>query len=320
LNKIAVLTSGGDAPGMNAAIRAVVRAGIARQCSVCGIQHGYDGLQAGEFVEMPSSAVGAIVSRGGTMLRSSRSATFRTKEGRICAVGQLKQREIQGLIVIGGDGSLTGAKVLFEEHGFPIMGIPASIDNDIPATDHSIGFQTAVDTALDAIDKVRDTAYSHERVFIIEVMGRQNGFIALEAGLAGGAEAILIPELPVSLDDVCAKLEAGHSRGKKSSIVVTAEGAATAIEVCKFVEAKLGYEARYLVLGHMQRGGSPCAFDRILATRLGDLAVERLLSGATGEMVGDSGGELVSTPLIEVLALHKPIDTARLRLAEEMAL
>lgn len=319
MKRFAVLTSGGDSPGMNACIRAVVRSGLARGARVFGVLHGYDGLQSGEISEMTSVDVGGIISRGGTILRSARSMSFMEPAGREAAAEKLRSLGIEGLVVIGGDGSLRGAKVLGEEQGFAVMGVPASIDNDIPCTDTSIGFQTAVNTALEAIDKVRDTAYSHERIFVIEVMGRRNGFIALEAGLAGGAEAILIPELPFSLPETSERLMAGNRRGKKSSIIVTAEGAAKADEVCEFIRVETSYEARYLVLGHMQRGGSPTAFDRVLATRLGAAAATRLLSGSTFEMVGAEGARIISTPINEVLSAEKKVDPEKLRLAEVMA-
>lgn len=319
MKRFAVLTSGGDAPGMNAAIRAVVRTGLARGVEVFGVHHGYDGLQDGEISQLDSPDVGGIISRGGTILRSARSTRFREKPGRDEAAGRLRDLGIEGLVVIGGDGSLRGAQIFSIEQGFSVMGLPASIDNDIPYTDMSIGFQTAVDTALDAIDKVRDTAYSHERIFVIEVMGRRNGFIAVESGLAGGAEAILIPELPFSLPETCERLMAGHSRGKKSSIIVTAEGAARAQDVCEFIAKQTGYEARYLVLGHMQRGGSPCSFDRVLATRLAASAVAKLLNGVSGEMVGIDGRNIISTPLETVLSAERKIDSERLLLAEVMA-
>lgn len=304
---------------MNAAIRAVVRTGLARGVEVFGVHHGYDGLQDGEISQLDSPDVGGIISRGGTILRSARSTRFREKPGRDEAAGRLRDLGIEGLVVIGGDGSLRGAQIFSIEQGFSVMGLPASIDNDIPYTDMSIGFQTAVDTALDAIDKVRDTAYSHERIFVIEVMGRRNGFIAVESGLAGGAEAILIPELPFSLPETCERLMAGHSRGKKSSIIVTAEGAARAQDVCEFIAKQTGYEARYLVLGHMQRGGSPCSFDRVLATRLAASAVAKLLNGVSGEMVGIDGRNIISTPLETVLSAERKIDSERLLLAEVMA-
>ena len=305
---------------MNAAIRAVVRTGVAGGAEVIGVQHGFDGLQVSEFQQLESKDVGAIITQGGTILRSARSDTFREPEGRERASEALRSAGVEGLIVLGGNGSLIGAQLLQEECGMCVVGIPASIDNDIPRTDCSIGFHTAVDTALEAIDKVRDTAYSHERVFVIEVMGRKSGFIAVEAGIAGGAEAILIPEVEFDLATVCEKLDEGRSRGKRSSIVVVAEGAMRATDVCAFITAYTGYEARYLVLGHMQRGGSPCAFDRVLATRMGAAAVDTLQSGASGSYMCLQNSEVVPTPLKEGLASPRPIDTERLRLAEAMSI
>jgi len=319
MQKFAILTSGGDAPGMNAATRASVRAGIAGGAEVIGVQRGFDGLQNAEFSELRSQDVGAIITQGGTMLRSARSESFMEKPGRQKAVEVMRSHGIDGLIVIGGDGSLAGAQLLHEEFAFPVIGIPGSIDNDIPMTANSIGFQTAVDTALSAIDKVRDTAYSHERVFVIEVMGRRTGFIAMEAGIAGGAEAIIIPELPFDLDAIARKLDEGRKRGKKSSIVVVAEGAMSAVEVCKFITKRMGYEARYLVLGHMQRGGSPCAYDRVLATRMGAYAAMRLLAGGSGEYVCLQNSRIVHVSLKEGLASPRPVDEERLMLAEVMS-
>ena len=319
MQKIALLTSGGDAPGMNAAIRAVVRTGIALGREIVGVRHGFDGLQNAEYWTMASQDVGAIITQGGTCLRSARSESFLQPEGRRKAFEAMSSHGIEGLIIVGGDGSLRGAHALTEEFGIPTMGIPASIDNDIPKTTCSIGFQTAVDTALGAIDKVRDTAYSHERVFVIEVMGRRNGFIAVEAGLAGGAEAILIPEIPFDLIKVCEKLDEGRKSGKRSSIVVVAEGAIRARDVCKFISTHTGYEARYLVLGHMQRGGSPCTFDRVLATRMGSTAAKRLIDGGSAEYACLQADEIVSEPLAEGLATERPIDSEKLRLAEIMS-
>lgn len=319
VQRIGVITSGGDAPGMNAAIRAVVRASLARDVEVVGYHHGYEGIINGEAVPMDSKAVGGIIGKGGTVLRSARSKRFRTDEGRQTAVASLRTEGIQGLVVIGGDGSLAGALKLHEEFDFPVMGVPGSIDNDISGTDYSVGFDTAVNTAVEAIDRVRDTAYSHERVFVIEVMGRSNGFIALEAGLAGGAEAILIPEVPFSLVDICNSLRAAYTRGKKSSIIVVAEGASRAGDVKTFIEKNTGFDARDLVLGHMQRGGSPSSFDRVLALQLGSMAANRLISGFTGEMVGIEGTRLVSHPISYVLSTERPIDADKLMLAERMA-
>jgi len=304
---------------MNAAIRAVVRAAIGRGAEVIGFTHGYEGMINDEAVPLESSSVGGIISRGGTVLRSARSKTFMTEEGRDRAVGMLRKHGIEGLVVIGGDGSLRGALALHDEFGFPVMGVPGSIDNDISGTDFSIGFDTAVNAALEAIDRVRDTAYSHERVFVIEVMGRHNGFIALEAGLAGGAEAILIPEVPYSLMEICTDMRKASERGKRSSIIIVAEGAARASDIKDFIEKNTGFEARQMVLGHMQRGGSPTAFDRVLALRLGALAANRLISGYTGEMVGVDGVKLVSHPLSYVLSTERMIDPEKLLLAEVMA-
>jgi 6-phosphofructokinase 1 len=319
MKTIGVLTSGGDAPGMNAAIRAVVRAARGRGVDVFGFMHGYEGLISGECIPLDSKSVGGIISHGGTMLRSARSDTFRTPEGRLKAMRMLSERDIHGLVVIGGDGSLTGALTLYEEFGFPVVGVPGSIDNDISGTDYSIGFDTAVNGALMAIDRVRDTAYSHERVFVIEVMGRRNGFIALEAGLACGAEAILIPEIPFSVLDVCDMIRSAALRGKKSSIIIVAEGAAHATDIREVIEANTGFEARYLVLGHMQRGGSPTAFDRVLALRLGAHATNRLISGFKAEMAGVDGGHLVSHPLTYVLSSERTVDPEKLILAGVMA-
>lgn len=304
---------------MNAAIRGVVRAALGRGVSVIGFSHGYTGIIQDESQEMTSKSVGGIIARGGTVLQSARSKEFMTHEGRCKAMEVLKRHEIEGLVVIGGDGSLTGARILHDEFDFPILGVPGSIDNDIAGTDYSIGFDTAVNTALEAIDKVRDTAYSHERVFVIEVMGRRNGFIALEVGLAAGAEAVLIPEVPYSILEICDELRAMHGRGKRSSIIVVAEGAARATDIKDFIQKNTGFETRYLVLGHMQRGGSPTAFDRVLALRLGAFAANRLISGYTSEMVGVDGGKLVSHPLSYVLSTERHVDPERLLLVEVMA-
>ncbi|MCA9069991.1 MAG: ATP-dependent 6-phosphofructokinase [Planctomycetaceae bacterium] len=231
MNKIGVITSGGDAPGMNAAVRGVVRAALARGVEVVGFQHGYRGIISEDFVNLTTQSVGGIIHQGGTMLRTARSSQFRDYEGRKQAFEVLMSNEVEGLVVIGGDGSLTGAKTLSEEFDYPIMGLPGTIDNDIAGTDFSIGFDTAVNTAMEAIDKIRDTAYSHERVFVVEVMGRRNGFIALEVALSSGAEAVLIPEVPFSLLEICDNLKKARTRGKRSSIIVVAEGACRASDV-----------------------------------------------------------------------------------------
>jgi len=319
MKRIGLITSGGDAPGMNAAIRGVVRAALALGAEVIGFQHGYEGIMHNEAFPMDSRSVGGIINRGGTILRTARSKDFMTLEGRAKAVENLQANKIDGLVAIGGDGTLTGAHKLHEDFNFPVMGVPGSIDNDVNGTDFSIGFDTAVNTAIDAIDRVRDTAYSHERVFVIEVMGRRNGFIALEAGLAGGAEAILIPEVPYSLLDICNDMRGAAERGKKSSIIVVAEGAMRASDIKEFIQKNTGFEARYLVLGHMQRGGSPTAFDRVLALRLGSYAAEKLIQGSTAEMVGVDGTKLVSHPLGYVLATERHVDPKKLELAKMMA-
>lgn len=319
MKRIGIITSGGDAPGMNAAVRGAVRAAVARQVEVMGFLHGYEGILNNEIINLDSIAVGGIITQGGTILRTARSAEFREKSGRDRAVANLRSNQIEGLIVIGGDGSLTGARALHEEYEFPVMGVPGSIDNDISGTDYSVGFDTAINTALGAIDRVRDTAYSHERIFVIEVMGRHNGFIALEVGLSGGAEAVIIPEVPFSLTDICESMRQQRERGKKSSIIVVAEGAARAMDVRDFISKHTGLEARYLVLGHMQRGGSPTSFDRVLALRLGAFAANRLLSGFRGEMVGVDGNKLVSHPLGYVLSTPRTVDPEKLLLVDTMA-
>ena len=319
MKRIGVITSGGDAPGMNAAIRAVVRAALHRGAEVIGFSHGWEGVINDESQLMESKTVGGISDRGGTILRSARSNTFRTPEGRFQAIEVLKKNGVEGLVVIGGDGSLTGALKLQEEFDYPVMGVPGSIDNDISGTDYSIGFDTAVNISVEAIDRVRDTAYSHERVFVIEVMGRRNGFIAIESGLAGGAEAILIPEVPYSLLDITNNLRHAAEKGKRSSIIIVAEGAARASDVKTFIEKNTGFDTRYLVLGHLQRGGSPTVFDRVLALRLGALAANRMLSGFKGEMAGVDGSKLVSHPLTYVLSTERSIDPEKLLLAEVMS-
>lgn len=299
---------------MNAAIRAVVRAGLAEGVEVVGFYHGYQGLIGGEHKSMLSQSVGGILSQGGTTLHTARSKEFMTPDGRKQAHIHMVELGVEGLVVIGGDGSLSGARVFTEEFRVPIVGVPASIDNDISGTDFSIGFDTAVNTGVEAIDKIRDTAYSHERVFVIEVMGRNNGFIALEVALSCGAEACLIPEMPYRLEEVCENLRNMRRRGKRSSIIVVAEGAAKAVDVQKFIADHTGYEVRYTILGHMQRGGRPTAFDRVLALRLGVAAAERLIAGYGGEMVGMDGTKVVSHPLGYVLSTERTVDPEKLRL------
>ncbi|MEI6511771.1 MAG: 6-phosphofructokinase [bacterium] len=320
MKRIGVITSGGDAPGMNAAVRAVVRTAISQGVSVVGFITGYQGMIDNEYIEMESSTVSGIINRGGTILRSARSQDFRNPEGRQKAAETLRTLGVEGLVVIGGDGSLTGAMVFMKETGIPVMGAPGTIDNDLAGTDCTIGFDTSVNTALEAIDKVRDTAYSHDRIFVIEVMGRTKGFIALEVALAGGAEVVIVPEIPFSMEQVCEVLREGKKRGKRSSIVIVAEGAARAVDVAEAISSQTGSDAKYLVVGHMQRGGSPTSFDRVLATRLGTHATELLLAGHSGEMAGIVTEKLVSDPIPIILASEKFLNPDKIRLVNIMGL
>lgn len=323
MKQIAVLTSGGDAPGMNAAIRAVVRTGLFHGMTVYGVQHGYSGLIAGEFVPMDLGSVGDIIHRGGTILYSARSEVFRTPEGQAQALRQLKAHQIDGLVVIGGDGSFRGALKLHEQ-GFPVIGVPGTIDNDIPGTDFTIGFDTAVNTAIQAIDKIRDTATSHERTYVVEVMGRSAGDIALWAGLAGGAESILIPEvqLPMEqlLDELVERLNRGHQRGKKHSIILVAEGVGSGVEIARLVQERTGFETRVTVLGHIQRGGSPTAFDRVLASRMGSMAVQLLMEGRSGEMVASRQHQICGIPMADALSGSHQADLSIYQMAGILAI
>lgn len=319
MRTIGVLTSGGDAPGMNAAIRAVVRQAAALKIEVIGISRGYAGLIQGDFRRLNTGSVAGIIHRGGTILLTARSEEFRTEAGRATALDNLHREGIEGLIVIGGDGSFHGA-VHLAKKGLPVIGIPGTIDNDIAGTDYTIGFDTAVNTAVEAISRIRDTATSHERIFIIEVMGRRSGQIALAAGIAGGAESILIPEYPVNYDRVVEKLEQGRHRGKLHSIIVVAEGVGSALEVSEEIARRTRLESRVTILGHIQRGGSPTAFDCMLASRLGARAVDLLADGASSRMVGIAANELVDRDLETVLREKKSIDPDLYRLAEVLAL
>lgn len=285
IKRIGVLTSGGDCPGMNACIRSVVRCAIYRKLEVCGIFKGYQGLIEGQVKPLNRRSVSNILSYGGTILKTARSSEFKTVAGQRRAKNVLAENGIDGLVVIGGDGSFRGAHALWQRYKIPVIGIPATIDNDINGTDSTIGEDTAVNTALYAIDKVRDTATSLERIFVIEVMGRGTGFIALHVGLAGGAEDIIIPERRYNINKMCADIRAGRKKGKLSWIIVVAEGAGSAIEVAKKITKKTGFETRVTVLGHIQRGGSPSANDRILAMRLGAEAARVLSAGQADKMV-----------------------------------
>ncbi|MFB6467713.1 6-phosphofructokinase [Cytobacillus sp. Hz8] len=319
MKRIGVLTSGGDAPGMNAAVRAVVRKGIYHDLEVYGIYGGYAGLISGNIKRLELGSVGDIIHRGGTSLYSARCLEFKTKEGQQKGIEQLKKHGIDGLVVIGGDGSYRGAKALTEQ-GFPCVGVPGTIDNDIPGTEFTIGFDTALNTVIDAIDKIRDTATSHERTFVIEVMGRNAGDIALWAGLAGGAETILIPEEGYDMDDIIERLKKGVERGKKHSIIVVAEGAASGMDIGQQIKEATDFDTRVSVLGHIQRGGSPTAFDRVLASRLGARAVELLIEGKGGRAVGIEQNKLVDYDIIEALARKHTINFDLLKLSKELSI
>lgn len=319
LRKIGVLTSGGDAPGMNAAVRAAVRRGISLGAEVVGVRRGYAGLIAGDFVDLTISSVGDIIHRGGTFLQTARSDRFMTPEGRDEAVAQARAAGIEGLVVIGGDGSFRGA-IALTELGLPAVGVPGTIDNDIYGTDVTIGFDTAVNTCLDAVRKIRDTATSHDRTFVLEVMGRNSGWIALATGLAGGAESILLPERPLSMDEVIDRLKRGVARGKRHSLIIVAEGVSSGFEVGKVIRERTGLDTRVTVLGHIQRGGAPSASDAMLASRLGARAAELLMEGKGGHFVGVVNNELVSPPLQNVLDRQKRIPEELIDLAEILAM
>lgn len=306
---------------MNANLRAVVRAAWERGLAVCGIERGYAGLIDGRIQELGPRSVSGILNRGGTILRTARCEAFLTPEGRARAAQVLAAQRIDGLVVCGGDGSFRGALALHREHGVAVAGTPGTIDNDLCGTDHTIGFDTAVGTAVEACDKLRDTADSHDRIFVVEVMGRQAGFIALETAVAAGAEAVLVPELPEwGLDRCVASIAAARERGKTSMLVVVAEGAASAAEVAAAVRERIpGTHVRETVLGHVLRGGSPSADDRVLATRTGAEAVEALLEGDLAHHIGVVANRLVRTPLTEVLAGRKPLNEELLRLVDTMA-
>ncbi|QZY55831.1 6-phosphofructokinase [Crassaminicella profunda] len=308
MKTIGVLTSGGDAPGMNAAIRAVVRAGIYNDMKVMGIDQGYNGLINGNIKEMNLSSVADIIHRGGTILKTARCEEFRTEEGRKKALNVLKVFGIEGLVVIGGDGSFTGASKL-SEAGIKTIGIPGTIDNDLAYTDYTIGFDTAVNTVVDAITKIRDTSTSHGRANIVEVMGRHCGDIALYAGLAGGAESVIVPEEEFSIDDVCRKLIQGRSRGKLHSIIMLAEGiGGNAFELGKEIEEVTGIETKVTVLGHIQRGGSPSSFDRILASKMGAKAVELIMNDESGRVVGMKENKIMHMDIHEALSVERIFD------------
>ena len=324
IKKIALLTSGGDAPGMNASIRSVVRACVFHNIVPVGVYKGYDGLIKGRFEEMNARSVKGIINKGGTILKTARSEKFKSKTGRDEAYNSIKKNNIDGLIVIGGDGTFTGGLIFSEENNFPVIGIPATIDNDIFGTSHTIGFDSATNTVMNAIDKIRDTASSHNRLFFVEVMGRDAGHIALNTGVAGGAEEILIPEENLGLDRLIQSLKRSEKTGKSSSIVVVAEGDKTGDNVFHlkdYVEKHLSdYDARVAVLGHMQRGGTPTCFDRVLASRLGVSAVESMISKKDGNMVGLQNNKVVLTPLKKAVKGVTKINKELLKVSDIMSI
>jgi 6-phosphofructokinase 1 len=321
MKKIGVLTSGGDAPGMNACLRAIVRCGVNCKLEIVGIRRGYCGILDEDFVKFGNRSVSNIIQRGGTILETARCEEMKTREGIEKANEVLKRRGIEGLITIGGDGTFRGAAALAEAGRVKVIGIPGTIDNDVYGTDYSIGFDTAVNTALDAIDKIRDTAGSLQRPFFVEVMGKSRGSIALEVGIAGGAENILIPEVETKIEQLALDIDQSFKRGKKSSIVVVAEGddAGGAFSIAQQVWERLKLEYRICVLGHVQRGGSPTARDRVLASKLGAAAVDALARGISGYMVGESNGQITLTPLRETWKKRKELDSNLLQLVKVLA-
>jgi len=321
VKKIGVLTSGGDAPGMNACIRAVVRCAASYKLEVIGIQRGYCGLLEKDFVRLAPRSVANTIQRGGTFLGSGRCEEMKTEEGVNKAVQVLRKEGIEGLILIGGDGTFRAGVALAKAGDIKVIGIPGTIDNDVYGTDYAIGFDTAVNTALDAIDKIRDTAGSLQRLFFVEVMGRNRGFIALDVGIAGGAEDILIPETETKIEQLCLSIRRNFKKGKKSSIVVVAEGdeAGGVFQVAQQVWERVRLDYRVCVLGHIQRGGSPTARDRILASKLGAAAVDALVEDKSGFMVGELKGEIALTPLEETYTRKKAMDSSLLQLMKVLA-
>lgn len=322
MERIGVLTSGSDGPGLNPCLRAVVRVANDRGLEAVGIKHGYAGLLRGEFTELTARSVGGIVGKGGTFLGASRSLEFKTRRGQMEALRNLNEAQIDGLVVIGGDGTMHGAQQL-HDLGFPVIGVPSTIENDVPFTDMAIGVDTALNTALDAIDKIKDTASSHHRAFLVQVMGRESGYLALMTGIAGGAEMVCVPEVPFHLEEVARLTTDAYVKGKSHCIIVVAEGARPNLEeIAAYLNQQreeAGFSVRLAILGYIQRGGSPSAFDRLLATRLGAAAAQRLIDGYRGEMVGLVGKEIVATPLTKVTGERKQIDMGMFRLAEALA-
>jgi 6-phosphofructokinase len=319
IKKIGVLTSGGDAPGMNAAIRGVTRTAVYNELEVIGIRHGFQGMIHANFKPLHAYSVSDIIQRGGTILKTARCEEFRTSEGRLQAYNNLREAQIDGVVVIGGDGSFTGARIFNEEYEIPFVGIPGTIDNDIYGTDYTIGYDTALNTVVEAIDKIRDTASAHNRMFFIEVMGAEAGFIALNSGIATGAEAIIIPEVEGEVRNLKAQIETGNSRKKSSNIIIVAEGdeEGGAFAIAENLKEDFkDYDIRVTVLGHVQRGGSPSAIDRVNASRLGRAAVEALLDDQKSVMVGILNGKITLVPFRRAVKLHKDVDHNLLELAK----
>lgn len=319
LRRVGVLTSGGDSPGMNASIRAVTRTALYHGLEVIGIRRGYEGLLDGDFVPMTRSTVGGILMHGGTILRTARCPEFMRPEGVNAGVSKLKENDIDALVVIGGDGSFHGALEL-HKRGVQVVGVPGTIDNDMAGTDCTIGFDTACNTALECISKLRDTASSHDRMFIVEVMGRHAGFLALETAVACGAEFVLVPEIPADIEAIIKKIHYAKEHGKTHSIIVLAEGVMPAHELADKLKGRCDYDPRIVVLGHIQRGGAPSSFDAVLASRLGYAAVECLLAGQSGVMVGRVKGEILASPLQRAWEERRPLDGDMLRIMDTLSI
>ncbi len=318
MKRIAVLTSGGDAPGMNAAVRAVVRTALYHGMETIGVMKGYEGLMDGECITLDRAAVGGIIHRGGTILRTARSERFKTDAGLRAALVQMENRKVDALVVIGGDGSFRGAEKLCAM-GLPVIGIPGTIDNDIAGTDVTIGYDTALNTALSAVQKLRDTASSHDRLFIVEVMGRDAGFLALDVAVSTGAEYVVVPEIPLDIKKMCDHLHYSRKRGKTHSLIILAEGVMSALELRNQLQDTGGYDARVTVLGYIQRGGSPSSLDTILASRMGSFAVESLLQGKTGVMVGTVCGAMSLCPLEDAWKAAKELNPELLALVDKLS-
>ncbi|MGN0451745.1 MAG: 6-phosphofructokinase [Acutalibacteraceae bacterium] len=314
MNTIGVLTSGGDAPGMNAAVRAVVRTAIAMGMKVKGIRRGYNGLIEGDIIDLDVRSVSDIIHRGGTVLYTARSPRFKTEEGMKEAIDNCKKHGIEGIVVIGGDGSYRGARDL-SLRGIPCVGVPGTIDNDISSTEYTIGFDTAMNTAMEMVDKIRDTAQSHDRCSVVEVMGRRAGYLALQTGIAVGATAVLVPEVDFKIEEVIEKIKETQKTGKKHFIVVVAEGVGGVEEIAKKIEAETGVEARATILGHVQRGGNPTVRDRVMATEMGYAAVKLLKDGIGNRVIGWKKGDIVNYDIYEALNMKKPFDNEMFEIA-----